>query len=92
LNYGFWTHSAVGKKRDVEFWILDVGLAAESLWRVTSNWCRDDADEDVGVPKWDGIKHSALFIQNFAGRAECAFPRDHFLTRFTELTGLVGLE
>jgi hypothetical protein len=28
------------------------------------------------------------FIQNFAARAESAFPRDHFLT---ELTGLVGL-
>jgi hypothetical protein len=26
------------------------------------------------------IQNSKLLIQNFAGRAECAFPRDHFLT------------
>jgi hypothetical protein len=37
------------------------------------------------------IQNSKLLIQNFAARAECAFPRDHFLTGFTELTGLVGL-
>jgi len=36
------------------------------------------------------IQNSKLLIQNFAGRAECAFPRDHFLTGFTELTGVVG--
>jgi len=26
------------------------------------------------------IQNSKLLIQNFAARAECAFPRDHFLT------------
>ena len=37
------------------FWVRDVGwwIAAEPLWRVTSNWCRVDADGDIGVPKWD---------------------------------------
>jgi hypothetical protein len=35
--------------------ILGGGLVAEPLWQVTSNWWRDDADEDVGVPKWDVI-------------------------------------
>jgi hypothetical protein len=35
--------------------MMDGGLVAEPLWRVTSNWWRDDADEDVGVPKWDVI-------------------------------------
>jgi hypothetical protein len=35
---------------DFGFW-----MGAEPLWRVTSNWWRDDADEDVGVPKWDVI-------------------------------------
>jgi hypothetical protein len=47
------------------------------LWRRTSNWWRVDADEDVGVPELDRIQNSKLLIQNFAARAECAFPRDH---------------
>jgi hypothetical protein len=37
------------------------------------------------------IQNSKLLIQNFAACAECAFPTDHFLTGFTELTGLAGL-
>jgi hypothetical protein len=62
---------------DFECWILDGGLVAEPLWRVARGWWRVDADEDVGVPELDRIQNSKLLIQNFAARAECAFPRDH---------------
>jgi hypothetical protein len=55
----FYGRRSVEASLDLGFWI-----AAEPLWRVTSNWWRVDADEDVGVPEWDGIQNSALLIQN----------------------------
>ena len=54
------------------------------LWRVTGGGLKTMLN--VGF-----IQNSKLLIQNFAACAECEFPRDHFLTGFTELTGLVGL-
>ena len=46
--------------------MLDGGLAAEPLWRVACNWCRVDADGDIGVPDWDVgfIQNSKLLIHN----------------------------
>jgi hypothetical protein len=55
---------------------MNGGFAAQPLWRVTSNWWR----VEIGVPELDGIQNSKWLIQNFAARAECAFPSDHFLT------------
>jgi hypothetical protein len=55
----FYGRRSVEASLDLGFWI-----AAEPLWRVTSNWWRVDADEDVGVPELDGIQNSALLIQN----------------------------
>jgi hypothetical protein len=46
---------AEGPSADVGFWNLDGGLAAEPLLRVACNWCRVDADGDIGVPELDGI-------------------------------------
>jgi hypothetical protein len=65
VNYEWWICGAAA---------VAVLLRASRLRRdkVTSNWWR----VDIGVPELDGIQHSKLLIQNFAARAECAFPRD----------------
>ena len=51
--------------------IWDGGLAAEPLMREACNWCRVDADGDIGVPDWD-----VGFIQNSQAGRRCRWHLD----------------